>query len=90
MQMCWCEPDIQYLSLHSTQTLSDPIPRTWRKPAPRVRIPLRAAASSCGGITLSSLKPAARNWLELMIVGAGSCDVSTACAELYWVALTVE
>jgi hypothetical protein len=33
--------------------LSDPLSRS-------VRIPLRAAASSCGEITLSSLKPAAR------------------------------
>ena len=55
---------IQFPSQHSTQTFLTtfltPSPEAGANGAPRVRIPLRAAASSCGEITLSSLKPAAR------------------------------
>jgi hypothetical protein len=43
------------------------MPSRLRSPAPRVRQPPRATGSSAGGITSLSLKPAARNSLDLII-----------------------
>ena len=63
-----------------SKNLWGPIPWSRRKPAPRVRIPPRAADSSCGGSTSLSLKPAALNSLELMIMATGSWDVSASLA----------
>ena len=48
-----------------------PMPSRRSSPAPRVRLPPRAAASSSGGSTSLRLKPAPRNSLELMIIAAG-------------------
>jgi hypothetical protein len=55
--------------------LLGPMPSRLRSPAPRVRT--RAAASSAGGNTSLSLKPAARNSLELISIATGGRDVST-------------
>jgi hypothetical protein len=48
-----------------------------QSPAPRVRKSPRAVASSVGGSTSLSLKPAARNSSELISITRGGRDVST-------------
>jgi hypothetical protein len=58
-------------------TLLGPIPSRLRSPAPRVRKPPRAAASSAGGSTSLSLKPVVCNSLELISIATGARDVST-------------
>ena len=55
------------------QTSSVQHPQADATPAPRVRLPERAADSSSGGITSCRLKPAPRNSLELIINGAPGC-----------------
>jgi hypothetical protein len=59
--------DLNSVSSSTDKTnLLGPIPSRLRSPAPRVRT--RAAASSDGGSTSLSLKPAARNSLELISI----------------------
>jgi len=53
-----------------------PIPSSWRIPAQRVDL-LRAAASSSGENTSWSVKPAALNSIELIIIATGICEEST-------------
>ncbi len=53
--------------------LLGPIPSRFHSQAPRVRT--RATASSVGGSTSLSLKPAARNSLELINIATGGRDV---------------
>jgi len=68
--------DLNSVSSSTDKTnLLGPIPSRLRSPAPRVRT--RAAASRAGGSTSLSLKPAARNSLELISIATGGRDVST-------------
>ena len=71
-----------YRDLNSVSSSTDNInrlghiPSSWRIPAPRVDL-RRAAASSSGGNTSRSVKPAALNSLELIIIATGICKKST-------------
>ena len=53
------------------------MPSRLRSSAPHVRKPPRVPASGAGGSTLLSLKPVARNFLELIIMATGGLNVST-------------
>jgi hypothetical protein len=67
--------DLNSVSSSTDKTnLSGPIPSRLRSPAPRVCNPPRAVASSVGGNTSLSLKPAARNSLELIRIDTGDRD----------------
>ena len=54
----------------------EPIPSSWRIPAPRADLQ-RAAVSSSGGNTSQSVKPVVLNSLELIIIATGICEEST-------------
>jgi hypothetical protein len=68
--------DLNSVSSSTDKTnLLGPMTSRLRSPAPRVRT--RAAGSSTGRNTSLSLKPAARNSLELISLATGGRDVST-------------
>ncbi len=70
--------DLNSVSSSTDKTnLLGPMLSRLRSPAPRVCKPPRAAGSSGGGSTSLSLKPAARNSLEFMIIATGGRHVST-------------
>jgi len=76
--------DLNSLSLSADSiNLLGPTPWSWRRPAPYLRLPPRASASSAGEITSLSVKPAARNSDELMSIATGGCEVSASCVRFH-------